>query len=127
MTSNVSKGKFAEDLAVRFLTDKGFAILARNYRCRFGEIDIIFEDKSDNSEGATSWLVFCEVKAKFGPDFGLPEDEFNNQKYERFNMTILDYLAKHEINHENYRIDLIAMDMDVATQTAKVRHHKNFY
>jgi len=119
MASNVSKGKFAEDLAVRFLTEKGFVILARNYRCRFGEIDIIFDDHGQ--------IVFCEVKAKFGPDFGLPEDEFNNQKYERFNLTILEYLSKHEINHENYRIDLIAMDMDVATQTARVRHHKNFY
>lgn len=119
MTTNVSKGKFSEELACRFLHGKGFVVIERNYRSRYGEIDVIFEDNGQ--------LIFCEVKSKFSHDYGMPEEEFGNQKYQRFNLTILDYLSKRNINHDNYRIDLLAMDLDPATQTCKIRHYKNFY
>lgn len=56
------KGKDAEGRACRLLKAEGFRIVARNWRCRFGEIDIIAR------EGAT--LVFIEVKARSGEGFG---------------------------------------------------------
>src|SRR5918998_1739405 len=55
-------GKMGEDLACAELTRRGYAILARRYRTRFGEIDIVARD------GATT--VFVEVKARAGDQFG---------------------------------------------------------
>lgn len=51
---NKVKGQWGEDKAVKLLQDKGYTILERNYRSRFGEIDIVCQDR-DN-------LVFVEVK-----------------------------------------------------------------
>ena len=49
-------GQFGEDTAVKFLKSKGYAIKSRNFRCRFGEIDIIAED--------SKYLAFVEVKLR---------------------------------------------------------------
>lgn len=118
-TSNVDKGKLAEGLACEFLTSKGFMVLCRNYYTRFGEIDVVFEDGEQ--------LVFCEVKAKYTKGFGLPEDEFDARKHERFNHAVLEYLMEKRIAHDNYRIDLIAMQLDEITRTCRVKHYKAYY
>lgn len=117
--TNVSKGQFAENLACRFLMEKGCRVLDRNYRTPYGEVDIIFEDNSQ--------LVFGEVKSKFTGGYGTPEEEFNAPKYQKFNNAVLDYLSKMSIDHDDYRIDLIAMELDVETKTCKIRHYKAYY
>ena len=61
MTSR-DTGSAAEDLAVRYLTDRGLSIVGRNYRCRLGEIDVIARD------GDT--LVFVEVRLRKNRRFG---------------------------------------------------------
>ena len=119
MTSTVSKGKFAEDLACEFLEKKGYEIIERNFNTPYGEIDIIFTDKDQ--------LVFCEVKSKYTNNSGLPEEEFNDKKLERFNLAIVEYLTLHDINHDNFRIDLIAMQLDQNTRICKVKHYKAYY
>lgn len=119
MQTKVSKGRFGEELACRFLREKGLILVERNYRSRHGEIDIIFEEDGQ--------LVFCEVKSKYSHEYGLPEEEFGFQKYQRFNLTILDFLSKHRVNHDNYRIDLLALDLNESTKTCKIRHYRNYY
>ena len=61
MTSRES-GVAAEELAARFLADRGLAILGRNYRCRLGEIDLIARDGDV--------LVFVEVRLRSSARFG---------------------------------------------------------
>ena len=56
------RGRYAEDLAAEFLQRRGLALVARNYRCRFGEIDLIARD------GNT--LVFVEVRMRASASFG---------------------------------------------------------
>ncbi len=58
----MSSGAQAEQLAADFLRNNGLALLQRNYRCRFGEIDLIMQD------GAT--LVFVEVRLRSRTEFG---------------------------------------------------------
>ena len=65
-------GKKAEDYASRFLLQNGYKIIDRNFRSRFGEIDIIAL-KDDV-------LVFVEVKARWSTKFGLPEEAVTPQK-----------------------------------------------
>ena len=72
---NRDTGRIGEDLAGKLLQEKGYAIIKRNFRTRFGEIDLICKD------GDT--LVFIEVKTKRGLDFGSPEEMYTKGKAER--------------------------------------------
>ena len=117
--SNVSKGLFAEDLACKYLNEKGCRILDRNFHTQHGEVDIVFEEDGR--------LVFCEVKAKYLGGHGMPEEEFGRVKFERFNSAVLDYLSRTDVDTDDYRIDLIAMQMDVATKTCRLKHYKAYY
>jgi len=59
---NRARGRAAEDAALRFLQANGLSLLARNYRCRLGELDLVMRD------GAS--LVFIEVRARGSGAFG---------------------------------------------------------
>jgi putative endonuclease len=59
-------GRYGEDVAAHHLTDAGFVILDRNWRCRAGELDIVALDGPA--------LVFCEVKTRSSTAFGLPAE-----------------------------------------------------
>lgn len=69
---NKQTGNRGEDLAVEYLQKKGYRIEERNFRTRFGELDIVCWDKET--------LVFVEVKTKIGHDFGEPEEMVNKSK-----------------------------------------------
>jgi putative endonuclease len=62
-------GQLGEDKAVQFLKVKGYSILHRNYRTRFGELDIVCQDQHS--------LVFIEVKTRTSIKFGYPEEAIN--------------------------------------------------
>ncbi len=62
--SNRETGMLGESIALRYLVDKGYEVVERNYRTRYGEIDLILR-------GAQA-LVFVEVKARRGTGFGDP-------------------------------------------------------
>lgn len=66
---NKSIGNYGEDLATKFLIEKGYKIEKRNFRCKFGEVDLII--KRDNI------LAFVEVKTRFSSDFGRGFDSIN--------------------------------------------------
>ena len=70
-----SLGAFGEDLACQVLTDAGMRILARNWRCRTGEIDIVALDGE--------CLVVCEVKTRAGLGFGSPIEAVTWRKLQR--------------------------------------------
>lgn len=72
MSDKIKKGMEAERLAADFLQSKGFEILARNYRHRRSEIDLIV--KKDN------WLIFVEVKMRSSDLYGYPEDFVDYKK-----------------------------------------------
>ncbi len=92
-------GNKGEDLAVKFLEDKGFNIIARNYYMRGGEIDIIFAD------GDTT--VFCEVKQRASRKFGEPSQAVDIHKQRKICKAALDYSVKNKNLDENYRFDII--------------------
>ena len=71
----VSKGAMGEVLAARFLREKGYRILASNYRCRFGEIDIIATD--------AQYIAFVEVKARSEDAYFAPREAVTGMKQQR--------------------------------------------
>jgi putative endonuclease len=72
MSDKIEKGKEGEELAANFLVEKGFEIIARNYRYKRLEIDLIV--KKNN------WLVFVEVKFRTSDAYGYPEDFVDYKK-----------------------------------------------
>lgn len=70
MRDKIETGAIGENLAAEFLMKKGFRVMARNYRCRKAEIDLIVQ--RDN------WLVFVEVKTRSSNAWGEPESFVNS-------------------------------------------------
>jgi putative endonuclease len=95
-------GKQGEDLAARELRRLGYAILARRYRTKFGEIDIVAED-----DGA---VVFVEVKARRTTRFGEAAEAIPIWKRRRIAAMALDYLARHDRLTVASRFDVVAID-----------------
>ena len=80
-----TEGARAEEQAARFLAGRGLIILARNYRCRGGEIDLVCRD------GAT--LVFVEVRLRTNRDFGGAAASITPAKQRRIALAANHYLA----------------------------------
>ena len=95
-------GKLGEDLAVEELERRGYAILARRYRTRHGEIDIVARD------GET--IVFVEVKAKETAEFGTAAEAVTVRKQRRVVSMAVDYLARNRLTGHPCRFDVVAID-----------------
>jgi putative endonuclease len=96
-------GKSGENLAVAELTAEGYAIDARRYRTRFGEIDIVAHD------GDT--MVFVEVRRKSGEGCGAAAESVTPDKQRRVVRMAVDYLARHDLYDKcAVRFDVVAID-----------------
>ena len=97
-------GKRGEDLACRELERRGYAIVARRYRRRGGELDIIARD------GAT--LVFVEVKTREGRAFGEAAEAVTPFKRRRIAQLALDYMMRHHLSGCPCRFDVVSIQFD---------------
>ncbi len=95
-------GKRGENIACAELARRGYAILARGYRSRFGEIDIVSRD------GET--IVFVEVKARRTAHRGTAAEQIPFWKRRRITAMALDYLSSTRQLHRRYRFDVVAID-----------------
>ena len=99
----ISTGKRGEELAVAYLAEAGYRIVERNYRCLFGEIDIVAE------EGET--LVFVEVKSRRSDAYGDPQLAVGHQKQKKISMIAVHYLAERHLRHRLARFDVVAVKL----------------
>jgi len=97
-------GKMGEDLACAELCRRGYAILARRYRTRHGEIDIIARDGE--------MVVFVEVKARRDEAFGEASEAITAWKQQRIVRMATDYLARHSLLETPCRFDVVAIDFE---------------
>src|SRR6202171_3557760 len=107
--SRIALGKMAlgrkgEDLACRELERRGYAIVARRYRRRRGELDIVARD------GAT--LVFVEVKSRDGHDFGEASEAVTRIKRRRIVALAFDYIVRHHVRECPCRFDVVSIHLD---------------
>jgi putative endonuclease len=99
-------GKIGEDLACQELERRGYAILARRYRRRGGELDIIARD------GQT--VVFVEVKTREGCEFGAGSEAVTALKRRRMADVALDYLVRNRLTESPCRFDVVSIDISEA-------------
>lgn len=95
-------GNRGEDLAVKYLKEKGYKVLQRNFRTPLGEIDIIADDGGI--------LVFIEVKTRTDDSFGLPFEAVNARKRERMRKIALLYL-KNIDKERPVRFDVVSIEI----------------
>ena len=139
MTNNIKIGQIGEDLACEYLLDNKYRIIDRNYREKWGEIDIICK----NNNGV---LVFVEVKTlkvfhtnvKQTSNYFTPEENLHSTKLKKVKRTAYLYANNHPelINDNNgWQIDLVAVeipnsnlenpDLQELLRRCQIRHYEN--
>ncbi len=94
-------GRLGEDAALAYLEQRGMVLVARNWRCRLGEIDIVVRD------GPT--LVLCEVKTRSGLGFGTPLGAITAAKRARLRRLAAAYLLESGGHRGPVRIDAVGI------------------
>jgi putative endonuclease len=95
------QGRKGERIACRFLLRQGFDVLARRYRSRSGELDIIAFEKET--------LVFVEVKSRSSKKFGEPWEFVDWQKQQILRRTAEGFIADHDLGQYAYRFDIVSV------------------
>ena len=115
-TINQEFGHQGEQMAEQYLKKQGYLILDRHYTTRWGEIDLIAQDKKE--------LVFIEVKSRKTKSFGLPEEAITEEKLSRLIKTIYRYLQENDLSEKNHRIDVILILVSREKKYPTIRHLK---
>lgn len=109
-------GILGENLAVDELTRRGYAILERRYRTRYGEIDIVAEDQGT--------IVFVEVKAREDVRFGTAAEQVTTRKQRKVASRAVEYLFRTYVTDRPCRFDVVAIDFaGTAEQAITVYPH----
>ncbi|MEO6893035.1 MAG: YraN family protein [Ktedonobacteraceae bacterium] len=110
-------GRAGERLAERTLVDRGYHMLERNFRCRYGEIDLVAEDGED--------LVFVEVKTRRGTAYGLPEEAVNARKQRKILEVASYYLDLHTCAERSWRVDVVAVQLSKSGKLEEIRIYQH--
>lgn len=111
-------GKEGENIAAKYLAEKGFEIIKRNYQYGHGEIDIVAKDKE--------FLVFIEVKTRLNLEYGEPEYAINTKKIKQIKKMAELYLFDKEIEEANCRFDVVAILLNDVSNP-QITHYENAF
>lgn len=103
-----SRRQFGDDgeaFAATYLQNKGYVILDRQWRCVFGEIDLVCKQGDE--------YVFVEVKARHDETYGFPEEAVTAGKRKRIAACADVYLAEHHMLDVPWRVDVIAIEYHI--------------
>lgn len=117
---NHKKGKSGEEIAESFLIKNGFQILEKNWKNRFGEMDLI---ATKNNR-----LHFVEVKLKVGDMFGAPEEMINKRKLIQVMRTAESYLIsnkKVQTQFHNTQIDAVCIVLTSTGEVERLDYYEN--
>jgi putative endonuclease len=106
-----------EAAAGRFLEERGYTILAQNWRTPGGEIDLVAE------RGGV--LVFVEVKARTSHRFGTPEEAITPAKRRTLIRTAQAFLRSRASDDAQWRIDVVALDLDSDGKVVRLEHYED--
>ena len=110
-------GKRGEDIAASYLQRQGYRIVFRNFKARYGELDIVALDQNT--------LVFVEVKTRVGTQYGTPEEALTPRKIRELVKTAQFFTLTHPTFPEEQRMDAIAIEMNSQEEIVRLNHIKN--
>lgn len=97
----IALGRYGETLAASYLAEQGMSIIARNYRCGAGEVDIIARDGDV--------LVVCEVKTRRRTTQGQPIEAITTRKMRTLRSVLLHWLAENAVYAPHLRFDAVGI------------------
>lgn len=98
-----SVGRLGESEAARFLEKRGYKLLERNYRCKYGEIDIVAQD------GRT--IAFVEVKTRGSESFGGPLASVDSRKQKKIMLAAHFYIESKRLIDADLRFDVVGIEL----------------
>ncbi|MGB9720723.1 MAG: YraN family protein [bacterium] len=105
MLNRIQLGKKGEQLARNFLTKRGFNIVEHNFRCRYGEIDLILRKEKS--------FHFVEVKFRRTLEYGLPQESVNKRKQRKIHNVALIWLRKRQLPIDSeIHFDVLAINQE---------------
>src|SRR5215510_2383234 len=114
MKHNQHIGKWGEDTATEYFTQRGYEIIARNARTPYGEIDLVAKQ--------SDIIIFIEVKTRTNNKMGLPEESISLRKRHHMLAAADHYAAEHEIDH--WQIDVLSIEGKPGS-TPKITYFEN--
>ena len=103
--ARMARAQWAEDLAARFYERSGYEIIARNWHCREGELDIVATFSSD----AALTIVVIEVKARATNNYGSPFEAVTQVKQKKLRIATTKFLSAHHELRGEIRFDVVAV------------------
>ncbi len=118
-------GDIGEEFAAKYLEQKGYKILERNWRQKWGELDIVAAKASGIFKSKIQEIVFAEVKTVKDGNMALAAQNVHHWKQQRLIRTAQTYLAQKNISNLPWRIDVLLVDFDPRTRAPKIEHLEN--
>ncbi|MBP7936914.1 MAG: YraN family protein [Phycisphaerae bacterium] len=118
MDDRAELGQAGERRAARFLRQLGYRLVARNYRCPLGEIDLVVLDRHI--------IVFVEVKTRTSDEFAAPEDAVTLEKQRRLSRSARFFIRQTRSSGRPCRFDVVAITLDDAGRMS-VKHFKSAF
>lgn len=101
MRAKDAVGRYGEDVAAAHVEASGWRVLDRNWRCRYGELDLVGLDGDE--------LVVVEVKTRRSTAYGTPAEAVTWRKLARLRRLAAQWLADHDVRARSVRVDVIAV------------------
>jgi putative endonuclease len=111
---NKNIGFYGEDIAVEYIKKKGYFVLDRNFRNRYGEIDIISSFKDV--------IIFIEVKSRYSNSCGTPIESVTYFKQKKIFNLCKFYLLNKKLFNYNCRFDVIEIYFNTSNDLYKINH-----
>jgi len=111
------RGEVGETAALGYLNTKGYTAAAKNYQCRFGEIDLIVTNNA--------YIVFVEVKSRRKGSISQAVESIDKHKISRIRITAQNYLMKHKTELQP-RFDVIIIELFEGSATV-TQHIENAF
>ncbi|NPV92100.1 MAG: YraN family protein [Firmicutes bacterium] len=112
----LATGRAGEATALEYLTQKGYVLITRNYRCRLGEVDLIMKQGEK--------LAFIEVRSRSGEGFGLPQESVRAEKVARI-QRIAQYFLSRELRGNwqgPVNLEMVAVRFGPGGTLKKIEH-----
>ncbi|MBI4058611.1 YraN family protein [Candidatus Gottesmanbacteria bacterium] len=114
---NLPKGRLGEVIAEKFLIHHGYRIITRNFKGRYGEIDIIATKKNT--------LIFIEVKTRWSNEYGSPEEAVTYWKLNSITRTAQYFKLTHPKLPESMQIDVVSVELGDENKLLRLHHLQN--
>ncbi len=117
MSHNQNIGRFGETLAKNYLIKHGYKIIKQNLKISYQELDLIAEKDGQ--------IIFVEVKTRLSQIYGPADEAATFTNLTRYQRGIEMFIEDNNVATDNFRADLIAVDIDRRKSTAKIKHYRD--